>query len=154
VGNNERKCGDNSGGVQLQVQNDDENDGPAPVRVPIFPKLTSLTLDSLDFNDVVPGSGVLFDLIVNALWRRKVNNTPLTTLSIDDCVISEKQANALNKLVGDFQWDREGRYHKDEGEGDHSDPSPEFDDYRDDHSDISDPGVGQEEAHVSLMQAE
>ena len=48
------KRSENGKGVQAPVPDADDNDGPAPVYVPIFPKLTSLSLEeSLDFNNVV-----------------------------------------------------------------------------------------------------
>jgi len=102
-----RKRGDNGRGAQAQPENDDDNDRLAPVHVPIFPKLTSLLLEFLDFTDAVPGSGVLYDLVLSAVQRRKENTTPLTTLYIDRCVIREEQANALEKVVGDFRWDQD-----------------------------------------------
>jgi hypothetical protein len=96
-----RKRGDNGRAAQAQVPNYD-NDAPAPVHVPIFPKLTSLSLDLLAFSTIVPGTGVLFNLVLNAIQRHKVNKTPLTTqrLCIENCVIREKQANALATREG------------------------------------------------------
>jgi hypothetical protein len=82
-----RKRGDNGRGAQAQAPDDDDNDGPAPVHVPIFPKLTSLLLEMLDFTDAVPGSGVLYDLVLSASSGARRTKTPLTTLCIDDCVI-------------------------------------------------------------------
>jgi len=43
------------------VPDDDDNDRPAPVYVPLFPKLASLLLETLDFTDAsaVPGSGIV-----------------------------------------------------------------------------------------------
>jgi len=77
----------------------------------IFPKLTSLLLEMLDFTDVVPGSGVLYDLVMSAVKRRKAIQTPLTALCIDSCVISERQAKELEKLVPDFRWDHFDGYY-------------------------------------------
>jgi hypothetical protein len=112
------KRGGNDKGAQAQAPDDD--DGLAPVHVPIFPKLTSLSLEWLDFTDEVPGSGVLYDLVMNAVQRRKANKTPLTTLCIEHCVIMEKQAKALEKVVSDFRWDHDEGYDDDE-EGDRED---------------------------------
>ena len=101
-----REDSDNGRGAQGQTPNDNDSYAPARGYVPIFPKLTSLRLKSLDFNkNVVPGSGVLFNLVLNAVQRRKVNKTPLTTLCIEHCVIRGKQAKVLEKLVCGFRWD-------------------------------------------------
>jgi len=125
----DRKCGNNGRGAPAPAPNDNDSHAPARVYVPIFPKLTSLRLQSLNFNDLVPGSGVLFNLVLNAVQRRKVNKTPLTTLCIEACVIRGKQAKVLEKLVCGFRWDYHGYF------------SSESDDSSDDRSDISDPGV-------------
>jgi len=106
-------------GTQAQVP-DDSNHKPIPVRVPIFPKLASLLLESLDFAGGVPGLGVLYDLILSAVQQRKANEMPLTTLCIDHAVIEEKQAKALEKVVCDFRWDQDEVYYDDE-EGDSKD---------------------------------
>ena len=74
-----RKCGDEGRGAQAQVANNDDDDGLAPVHVPIFPKLMFLLLEVLDFSDEVPDSGVLYDLVMGAVQRRKTNKTPVTT---------------------------------------------------------------------------
>jgi len=104
-----RKHGDKGTGARAQAANDTDNDEPAPVHVPIFPKLTSPRLQRLDFSDSVPGSGVLYNLVKGAVKRRKANNTPLTTLYIVNCVLWEDQAEALQKFVRHFRWDeREG----------------------------------------------
>src|SRR5712672_2656612 len=101
------KCGDNGRGAQAHAPNDDDNDGPATVHVSIFPKLTSLLLEMLYFTDAVPGSGILYDLVMSAVQLRKANKTPLTTLYIDNCVIPEEQTKALETLVPDFRWDHD-----------------------------------------------
>ena len=108
-----RKRGDKGAGARAQAPNDIDNDGPAPVHVPIFPKLTSLRLKVLDFSDAVPGSGVLYDLVKGAVKRREANNTPLTMLYIDNCVIWKAQAKALEKFVRDFRWDEHEGYDED-----------------------------------------
>jgi len=139
-----KRGGDNGRGAQAEAPDDSDSHAPAPVHVPIFPKLMTLRLNSLDFNDVVPGSGVLFDLVLNVVQRRKVNETPLTTLRIEQCDIRVKQADALEKLVCDFQWDHHEGNHNDKSgnlEDHHSYHGFEFDDDGDDYSDSSDPGV-------------
>jgi len=136
----ERKGGDNGRRAWAEAPRDDDNHGPAPVHVPIFPKLTSLTLESLDFTDAIPGFGVLYDLVLRAVQWRKANKTPLTTLWIERCVISEEQASALEKLVSGFQWHHVEGYYPSK-EGDSEDYSSELGDSGDDHSDTSDPGV-------------
>ena len=77
---------------QAYAPNDDDNDWPAPVHVPIFPKLTSLLLEMLDFGDAVPVSGGLYDPVMSTVKRRKASKAPLTTLYIDNCVIREERA--------------------------------------------------------------
>jgi len=85
-----RKRGDIGRGAQAQAPND--NDVPASVHVPIFPKLTSLLLEMLDFGDAVPVSGGLYDPVMSTVKRRKASKAPLTTLYIDNCVIREERA--------------------------------------------------------------
>jgi len=104
-----RKRGDKGRGARAQVPDDDndDNDGPAPVHVPIFPKLRSLILRTLNFTDAVPGSGVLYDLILNTVQWRKVNKTPLTTLWITNCVISADEAGKFRSVARNFYWDNE-----------------------------------------------
>ena len=107
------KRSDNGRGAQAHAPNDDKNDEPAPVQMPsgpIFPKLTSLRLEMLSFTDAVPGSGVLYDLVMSTVQIRKANKTPLTGLYVYNCVIREEQAKALEKLVPDFQWDHDEGY--------------------------------------------
>jgi len=70
-----------------------------------FPKLTSLLLENLDFDEAVPTSGVLYEVFVDTLRRRKENKTPLKTLYIDRCGISTQQVNSLQKLVSEVRWD-------------------------------------------------
>ena len=118
-----RERGDNGRGAQAQASKDDDNDGPIPVHVPIFPKLTFLRLEMLDFTDTRPGSSDLYDLILSAVQRRKMNKTPLTTLCIYSCVINEEQANALEKLVPDFRWDHDKGDHEDYNEYDDNEES-------------------------------
>jgi len=66
-----RKRGDGDRGARAQVPDNDNKHGPAPVHVPIFPKLMSLLLLTLDFTDAVSGSGVLYDLVLSTVqWRK------------------------------------------------------------------------------------
>ena len=74
---------------------------------PIFPKLSFLSLKKLDFGESKP-PGILFDVLQNVFrQRRVVYGTPLKMLCIDDCVISTKQAKALEKHVEKLLWDGE-----------------------------------------------
>jgi len=71
-----------------------------------FPKLASLLLEDLNFNTVVPYSGTLYDVILNAVRQYKVNKTPLQTLSLGRCIIiTADRAKSLKKFVQDFHWD-------------------------------------------------
>jgi len=111
----------------------------------VFPKLTFLLLETLDFNCVMPDSGVLFNLVRGVVERRRAIKAPLTTLRINHCMISAKEAGKLKKVVPDFQWDHdEGEGEgKSEGEGVGEDDDDDEDDYdyEDDYEDISDPGL-------------
>ena len=99
----------------------------------IFPSLTSLSLEYLDFNELKYRSGVLFDVLANGLRRRNSTcDVPIEKFRVDHCVISVKQANALKKLVAGFHWDRE------EGVANAFD---EFEDFEDYDSDFSEPGA-------------
>jgi len=126
------------------------------LHVPIFPKLTSLLLNGLDFTDAAPGSGVVYDLVMSVVQWRKVNKTPLTTLCINSCVIKKKQAKALEKIVPDFRWDHViGFHHSDYCDREvrydcEADWDSESDDDDDDYQDISDPGVQHGEVHARL----
>lgn len=70
-----------------------------------FPKLTSLLLENLDFNEDASTFGDRYDVFVDALLRRKENKTPLKMLYIDRCVISTQRVNSLQKLVREVRWD-------------------------------------------------
>jgi len=129
-----REDGNNGRGAQTHV----------PDEVPIFPKLTSLKLESLEFTDAVLGSG-LFRLVLGTVQRRLANEMPLTTLCIDHCVIQEKQAKALEKVVPDFRWDHIKGNHDDKagGRSNYSNDCDDidFDDHDDNYWDMSDPGL-------------
>jgi len=71
-----------------------------------FPKLTSLLLENIDVGMPQP-SGVLYDILVDTLRRRKENKTPLKMLCVDRCVIRTKQVNSLQKFVQEVRWDRD-----------------------------------------------
>ena len=134
-----REYGNNGRGAQSQVPDD----------VPIFPKLTSLVLESLKFTDAVAGSGVLFHLVLGAVQRRLTYETPLTMLCINRCVIREKQAKALEEVVPDFRWDRIKNnsnydYHAADrsNQSDYDDYGPiDFDDRDDEFRDFHDPDL-------------
>ena len=70
-----------------------------------FPKLASLLLENLNFNTVVPYSGTLYDVILNALRQYEANKTPLQTLDIGRCIITADRAKSLKKFVQGFHWD-------------------------------------------------
>jgi hypothetical protein len=75
---------------------------------PIFPKLIALSLKRLDFAEREHSSGILFDVIEKGLrQRRVVCRAPLEMLCIDNCAISARRAEALQKLVQGFHWDGE-----------------------------------------------
>jgi hypothetical protein len=126
-----RRRGDKDGDAREHTSNNSNNNRvAAPVQVPIFPKLTSLLLETLDFNNMVPGSGVLYDLALSTVNWRKAKKAPLSMLCITRCAISAEKAAALEKIVRDFQWDYdEGNEYQDE-----------YDDYADDDNDDDDDG--------------
>jgi hypothetical protein len=71
--------------------------------IPIFPNLTTLVLSKLDFSENVPRRGKLYDVLMNAIRRRRSYNAPLKSLTIEDCNISAKHRNALEKEVPRFR---------------------------------------------------
>jgi F-box-like len=78
----------------------------AHAHAPIFPKLTFLSLKRLHFAHIEP-IGILFDIVKKGLQKRKVAyKAPLKVLCIDKCAITTKHANALQKLVQEFHWDK------------------------------------------------
>jgi len=91
--------------AQAQVANDTACGYRTTTTVIPCPKLTSLSLENLNFNDTVPSSGVLFDVFVNALQWRKTNALPLSKLTIHACKITAEWADCLKKHVGEFDWD-------------------------------------------------
>ena len=101
---------------------------PAP-RPIIFPNLTSLLLDNLDFTEIKPRSGVLYDVIANGLRQRQSTyNAPIKKIRIDRCVITDDRANSLEKHVAEFHWDRGA------GLFDAYDECEDFEDYESDSS--------------------
>jgi hypothetical protein len=82
-------------------------DSSAPVCAPIFPKLTSLLVKKFDFSEVVPHSGIVYDVLVTVIKRRKSHKIQLKMLSIDRSILSQKRASALEKLVPEFHWSGE-----------------------------------------------
>ena len=82
-----------------------------PTDIPC-PKLTYLSLESLNFSDTVPSCDVLFDVFVNALQWRKTNALPLSKLTIHACIITAEWADCLKRHVQEFDWDgHEGTYY-------------------------------------------
>jgi hypothetical protein len=82
----------------------------APAEAPIFPKLSFLSLKSLDFAEDEHSSGILFDVVEKGLRQRKAaSKAPLSLrmLRVDNCAISARRANALQKRVWEFLWDGE-----------------------------------------------
>jgi len=90
---------------------------PDEVYVPIFPQLTSLLVKKFDFSELVPHSGIVYDVLMTALRRRKSHKVPLKMLSIERSLLSQKRASALEKLVREFHW--------------HGDDAMTFDDFDD-----------------------
>jgi len=77
---------------------------PAP-RITPFPKLTSLSLEEMDFRFAMAQYGVLYDVIAYVLRRRRANNTPLNMLGVDRCVITPDRAKGLKRYVQELRWD-------------------------------------------------
>jgi F-box-like len=73
----------------------------------IFPKLMFLSLKGLDFAEEYAPAGILFDVVKRGFLQRKVAyNEPLKMLRIDNCTIIAWRAEALQKLVQEFHWDK------------------------------------------------
>jgi len=99
-GKKKRRDGTDSTSLQAAGSN------AAHAPVPIFPKLTFLSLRG--FADTRETAAELFEDVEIALQQRMVTcEVPLKMLCIDDCAISAKRANALQKLVQEFRWDKE-----------------------------------------------
>ena len=77
-----------------------------PAETPIFPKLSYLSLRKLDFSEYEHLSGILFDVVERGLQQRMAGSKePLGMLRIENCVINDRYAGALQKLVQEFHWD-------------------------------------------------
>ncbi|KAI0277173.1 hypothetical protein BGY98DRAFT_934577 [Russula aff. rugulosa BPL654] len=127
-----------------------DDSGTSAIRAPgpiIFPNLTSLSLENLDFTEIKSRSGVLYEVFVNGLRQRKSTyNVPIRKLRVDHCVFPAKRANNLEKLVKDFHWD---------GEEGSIDTFDEFEDFDEDYeSDFIEPGARWEDFFVGSTQAE
>ena len=127
-----------------------DDSGTSAIRAPgpiIFPNLTSLSLENLDFTEIKSRSGVLYEVFVNGLRQRKSTyNVPIRKLRVDHCVFPAKRANNLEKLVKDFHWD---------GEEGSIDTFDEFEDFDEDYeSDFIEPGERWEDFFVGYTQAE
>ena len=146
-----RSCGKGGKGRKKKRNNRDapaqasNNDTP---HVPVFPMLESLSLEELDFDESVHDAGVVYDMLVNILQRRKAYSVPLKMLSIVRCRISTKRANALKKLVREFHWDGVDGFPPDNHEDD------EFDDTAVNLSDIPGPDAQWEDFDFGDTQAE
>jgi hypothetical protein len=118
---------------------------PAPGPI-VFPKLTSLLLENLDFTAIKSHSGVLYDVLANGLRQRSSTyNVPVRKICVDRCVIPAKRASALKRLVTEFRWD---------GEEGLINAFDEFDDFGDYDSDFNEPGARWEDFFVGSTQAE
>jgi hypothetical protein len=69
-----------------------------------FPKLACLLLEDLSLKSPISN----FHILADALRWRKMNNSPVTTLSMHRCIITSSCANRLRKYVQEFRWDGEG----------------------------------------------
>ena len=119
---------------------------PAP-RPIIFPNLTSLLLEDLNFTEIKSGSGVLYDVFANGLRQRNLKyNMPIKEIHIDHCIIPAMRANALKRLVTGFHWDG------DEGLISAFDEFEDFGDYDSDF--VIEPGARWEDFFVGSSQAE
>jgi len=118
---------------------------PAP-RPIIFPNLTSLLFENLDFTEIKSRSGVLYDVLANGLRQRNSTyNVPVRKIRVDHCVIPVKRANALKRFVTDFHWD---------GEEGLVNAFDEFEDFGDYDSDFFEPGARWDDFFVGPMPAE
>ena len=77
----------------------------AQTPITLFPGLTSLLLGNLDFSFATARYGVLYYVIAYVLRRRRENNTPLSVLGVDHCVITSDRAKGLKKYVQELRWD-------------------------------------------------
>jgi hypothetical protein len=112
---------------------------PAPGPI-IFPNLTSLFLENLDFTETKPRSGVLYDVLAFGLRQRNSTyNVPIRKIRVDRCVIPLRRANALERLVTEFHWD---------GEEGLINVFDEFEDFGDYDSDFIEPGARWEDFFV------
>jgi hypothetical protein len=90
-----------------------------PAEMPIFPKLSLLSLKNLDFAENEHPSGILFNVVERGLQQRKVaSNAPFGVLRIEDCVINARRVDALQKLVQEFQWDGKDVFDRSEDDSD------------------------------------
>ncbi|KAI0263190.1 hypothetical protein BC834DRAFT_887857 [Gloeopeniophorella convolvens] len=101
---------------------------PGTVAQPVpFPKLASLYVRDIDFSQQLPGGdGTIFNIIKNAMDRRKQRGIQLRKLEISGCVITANQARQLGKFVREFEWD------EDEGQPEHPGYPTTFNLYADD----------------------
>jgi len=86
--------------------------------ITLFPKLTSLLLDNLDFGCAISRRRVLYDVFVCILRRRRANNMPLNMLRVDHCVITPDRAKGLKRYVQELCWDRDEGHSLEEWDSD------------------------------------
>ncbi|KAI0263252.1 hypothetical protein BC834DRAFT_325338 [Gloeopeniophorella convolvens] len=103
---------------------------PSAVAQPVpFPKFASLHVKDIDFSQQLLGSeDGIFNIVKDAMDRRKQCGIQLTELDISSCVITASQARQLGEFVRGFEWD------EDEGLPEH----PGYTDPRDFYADDSD----------------
>ncbi|KAF8266029.1 hypothetical protein EI94DRAFT_1734100 [Lactarius quietus] len=101
----------------------------APVCAPVFPKLTSLLLKKFDFSESVSHIGIVYNVLMMAIRRRKNAKIPLKMLSIERSILCQKNATALEKVVREFHWSGEEAMSFDEYDFD------DFDHYSSDYHD-------------------
>jgi hypothetical protein len=108
-GEGKKKRRDSTDSTSLQAAGSAAAHAPAP----IFPKLTFLSLRRLDLANIHRSAPTdfVFNAVERALQQRMVTcEAPLKMLCIDECAINAKRANALQKLVQEFHWDKEERF--------------------------------------------
>jgi hypothetical protein len=112
----------------------------------IFPNLTSLLLENLDFTEIKSRSGALYDVLANGLRQRSSTYNELVgKIRVDHCLIPLRRANTQKKLVTEFRWD---------GEESLINAFDEFVDLGDYDSDFIEPGARWEDIFVGSTQAE
>ena len=101
-----------------ETRRDDSSTSAIPAPGPIiFPDLTSLLFENLDFTATKSHSGVLYDVLENGLRQRdSTYNVPIREIRVDLCAIPVERANSLKELVAEFRWDGNEGFFNDEFE--------------------------------------